>query len=194
MRKVSFLQSIHLKTVLIYMLLVLIAMQVIGVYFVRQLETTLKENFKTSIQDRANLLAYYVEEQITKDRLLEDDGATLEEDIRSLLRDYNSKDIIEVRVIDDSLKILGTSDPDNKKIVGQKSTDTRISRVIATRQSDDQEMIDPETGQRIWILTNAVISNANGDVVGAIYFVSNIQSVFGQMKQINQIFSTGTGI
>src|SRR4051812_28405760 len=113
MRKVNFLQSIHLKTVLIYMLLVLIAMQVIGVYFVRQLETTLKENFKTSIQDRANLFAYYVEEQITKDRLLKDGGATLEEDIRSLLRDYNSKstdDIIEVRVIDDSLKILGTSD------------------------------------------------------------------------------------
>ena len=34
------------------MLLILIAMQIIGVYFVRQLETTLKDNFKTSIQDK----------------------------------------------------------------------------------------------------------------------------------------------
>ncbi len=50
MRKVGFFRSIHLKIVIIYVLLILIAMQMIGVYFVRQLETTLKENFKTSIQ------------------------------------------------------------------------------------------------------------------------------------------------
>ena len=47
------------------MLLILIAMQVIGVYFVRQLETTLKDNFKTSIQDKVNILSYYLEEQLT---------------------------------------------------------------------------------------------------------------------------------
>ena len=43
-------------------------MQMIGVYFVRQLETTLKENFKTSIQEKENLLSYYIKEQLTKDR------------------------------------------------------------------------------------------------------------------------------
>ena len=73
MRKVGFFRSIHLKTVLIYMLLILIAMQVIGVYFVRQLETTLKDNFKTSIQDKVNILAYYLEEQLTMDRLPQED-------------------------------------------------------------------------------------------------------------------------
>lgn len=175
------------------MLLILIAMQVIGVYFVRQLETTLKDNFKTSIHDKVNLLAYYLEEQITKDRLPIEGETTLEGDIRNLLRDYRSTDILEVRVIDgESLKILGTSDPDSQQIVGQKSTDTRIRRVVATGQSDDQELIDPQTGKRIWILASPVISN--GEVVGAIYFVSKIENVFGQMRQINQIFSTGTGI
>ena len=60
------------------MLLILIAMQVIGVYFVRQLETTLKDNFKTSIQDKVNILAYYLEEQLTMDRLPQEDESTLE--------------------------------------------------------------------------------------------------------------------
>ena len=82
MRKVGFFRSIHHKTVLIYMLLILIAMQVIGVYFVRQLETTLKDNFKTSIQDKVNILAYYLEEQLTKERLPQEDESTLEEDIQ----------------------------------------------------------------------------------------------------------------
>ena len=45
MKKVGF-QSIHLKFVLIYMLLILIAMQVIGVYFVRELEKSLVQGFR----------------------------------------------------------------------------------------------------------------------------------------------------
>ena len=64
------------------MLLILIAMQVIGVYFVRQLETTLKDNFKTSIQDKVNILSYYLEEQLTMERLPQEDESTLEEDIQ----------------------------------------------------------------------------------------------------------------
>lgn len=192
MRKVNFFQSVHVKTVLIYMLLILLAMQVIGVYFVRELEATLKDNFKTSIYDKVNLLSYYLEEQMLKERS-PDDETTLEGDIRNLLNDYRTADIIEARVIDgESLKIIGTSDPDNQILVGQKSTDKRIWRVIATSQSDNQEQIDPKTGKRIWVLVSPV--KTNGDVVGAIYLEANIENVFGQMKQINKIFITGTAI
>ena len=174
------------------MLLIIIAMQVIGVYFVRELETTLKDNFKTSIYDKVNLLSYYLEEQILKERS-PDDGTTLEGDIRNLLNDYRTTDIIEVRVIDEeTLKIIGTSDPDNQIIVGQKSTNKRIWRVIATAQSDNQEQIDKRSGKRIWVLVSPV--KANGEIVGAIYLESNIENVFGQMKQINKIFITGTVI
>ena len=70
------------------MLLILIAMQVIGVYFVRQLETTLKDNFKTSIQDKVNILSYYLKEQLTMERLPQVDESTLEDDIQNLLHDY----------------------------------------------------------------------------------------------------------
>ena len=49
-----------------------------------------------------------------------------------------SVDILEVRVIDgESLKILGTSDPDNQGLSVKESTELRIQRVIAiggTRQ------------------------------------------------------------
>ena len=47
MRKVSFFHIDPSKTVLIYMLLILIAMQIIGVYFVRQLE----DNFKGQLSN-----------------------------------------------------------------------------------------------------------------------------------------------
>ncbi|MBU8881260.1 cell wall metabolism sensor histidine kinase WalK [Bacillus sp. FJAT-29790] len=193
MKRVGFARSIHLKFVIIYVLLILIAMQIIGVYFVRQLEFTLKDNFKTTIQDRVNLLAYYLEEQMTKERLPDEEGPSLEEDVYKLLRDYYSADITEVRVIEgDTLKILGTSDPDNQGVVGQRTTDTLSRMTIATSQQASEDFIDPHTGNRIWVLVTPI--KHNGEVKGAIYLVAKIENVFEQMRQINSIFTSGTAI
>jgi len=142
MEKVGFFRSIHLKFVIIYVLLILVAMQIIGVYFVRQLESTLQENFKDAIQERVNLLSYYVEEQMTKVRLPDEEATSREEDIRRLLSDYNSADISEVRVVDESLTILGTSDPDNQGVVGGRSTDNLIKMAIATKQPVTEDLVD----------------------------------------------------
>lgn len=193
MKKVGFFRSIHLKFVIIYVLLILIAMQIIGVYFVRQLEFTLKDNFKSTIQDRVNLLAYYLEEQMTKERQPDEDGPTLEEDVYRLLRDYYSQDITEVQVIEgDTLKILGTSDPDNQGVVGQRTTDTLTRMTIATSQQASEDLIDSHTGNRIWVLVTPI--KHNGEVLGAIYLVAKIENVFEQMRQINNIFISGTAI
>lgn len=193
MNKVGFFRSIHLKFVIIYVLLILVAMQVIGVYFVRQLEFTLKDNFKTTIQDRVNLLAYYLEEQMMKERLPDEEGPSLEEDVYKLLRDYYSADIMEVQVIEgDTLKILGTSDPDNQGLVGQRTTDTLIRMTLATSQQASEDLIDSNTGNRIWVLVTPIKNT--GEVKGAIYLVAKIENVYEQMDQINQIFISGTAI
>ncbi len=195
MKKVGFFRSIHLKFVMIYVLLILIAMQIIGVYFVRQLESTLLRNFETSIEERVNLLAYYLGEELGKERNTEDDGPTLEEAVKKILSDLKTTDISEVRLIEASTqRIIGTSDPYNQGIVGQRSTDTLIRRVIATSadEGEDVTQIDPQTGNRIWILVTPVRSD--DDVTGAIYLVAKKENVYSQMKTINNILATGTGI
>ncbi|KAF0819240.1 MULTISPECIES: cell wall metabolism sensor histidine kinase WalK [unclassified Cytobacillus] len=193
MEKVGFFRSIHLKFVIIYVLLILVAMQIIGVYFVRQLESTLQENFKDAIQERVNLLSYYVEEQMAKVRLPDEEGPSLEEDIRRLLSDYNSEDISEVRVIEgeSTLRILGTSDPDNQGLVGGRSTDNLIKMAIATNQQVTEDFVDQ--GQRMWVLVTP-IKNNNGEVNGAIYLVAKIENIYEQMREINSIFTSGIAI
>ncbi|MGY6213482.1 cell wall metabolism sensor histidine kinase WalK [Cytobacillus firmus] len=192
MEKVGFFRSIHLKFVIIYVLLILVAMQIIGVYFVRQLESTLQKNFKDAIQERVNLLTYYVEEQMTKVRLPDEEAPSLEEDIRRLLSDYDSADISEVRVVEaESLRILGTSDPDNQGVVGGRSTDNLIKMAIATKQPVKEDFVDH--GQRIWVLVTP-IKNNNGEVNGAIYLVAKIENIYEQMRQINNIFTSGIAI
>ncbi|MDZ5471677.1 cell wall metabolism sensor histidine kinase WalK [Bacillus sp. 31A1R] len=195
MKKVSFFRSIHLKFVLIYVLLIIIAMEIIGVYFVRQLESTLLKNFQTSIEERVNLLAYYLSEELVKERLPEDDGPTLEEDVRKILTDSKTPDIIEIRVIESStLKIIGTSDPLNQRIVGQRTTDNLIKRVIATSANSGEEvtLIDPQTGDRIWVLVQPI--STDGEVIGAIYLAGKVENVYSQMRTINNILATGTAM
>ncbi|NHM30278.1 cell wall metabolism sensor histidine kinase WalK [Neobacillus terrae] len=191
MRKVGFFKSIHLKFVIIYVLLILIAMQIIGVYFVRQLEETLRTNFQTSIKERVNLLAYNVVQAMDKDRTKED--PPLEDDVKKMLRDFAAGDITEVRVIDaQSLKVLGTSEANNQGIVGQRTTELRVKRSIVMEEEQSSIMIDRQTGNRIWVLSSPIKSGHK--VIGAIYLVAKIESVFEQMKTINSIFINGTAI
>lgn len=192
MNKVGFFRSIHLKFVIIYVLLILVAMQIVSVYFVRQLETTLNNNFKTTIEDSVNLLAYYLEEQIVKERFPEEGDLSLEEDVNRLLSDYNSADINEVQVIEgDSLKVLGTSDVENRSILGQKLPDPLVRLAISTGQEQNNEYING-AGQRIWVLVKPIMQD--DEVLGAIHVSAKIENVYDQLREINNIFSTGTAI
>src|SRR6185437_11376418 len=119
MQKVGFFRSIHMKFVLIYVLLIMIAMQIIGVYFVGKLEDQLVKNFQNAIEGRLPLLEYNIKEEIIKDRTAED-VPPLEAEVRNLLMDFSASDISEVRIINSRSLIIGSSVPGNQTIVGQK--------------------------------------------------------------------------
>lgn len=191
MKKVGFFRSIHVKFVIIYVLLLLVAMQIIGVYFVKQLEETLRTNFQTSLKQRVDLLAYNIVEEMEKERTPED--PTLEEEIKKILRDFDAGDISEVRVIENrSLKILGTSHPSNQGVVGQRTTELQVKQSMVLEEEQSAIKIDKQTRHRIWVLSTPIKSGKK--VIGSIYLVAKIENVFAQMKTINGIFATGTAI
>jgi two-component system, OmpR family, sensor histidine kinase VicK len=190
MRRVGFFKSITLKLVLMYILLILVAGQIIGVYFVRQLEETLTTNFQTSLKGQVNMLGYNLVEQMEKERLPED--PTLEEDVRKILRDFvAADDITEAMLIDASLKIIGTSESNDQNVVGQRTTELRIKRALLLEEEQSEILID-SNGHRIWVLAYPVKSD--GKTIAAIHIEANIESVFEQMSMINNILATGTAI
>ncbi len=64
--KVGFYKSIQFKLIIIYVLLILIAMQIIGVYFTKQLEEQLVSNLFETLDERANILQYNISQEMTK--------------------------------------------------------------------------------------------------------------------------------
>ncbi|EAG8119346.1 cell wall metabolism sensor histidine kinase WalK [Listeria monocytogenes] len=191
MHKMRFFQSVQFKLVIMYLLLIIVAMQVIGAYFVRELEGQLEKNFQDFITNSITLLDYNAREEIIKNS---DNSVKLQNDIRELLVDYSraSSNLIEVRIVDDKGKILGTSNLNNQGIVGQKSNDPLVKRTLSLGTTSEDKIYKDESNKnnRVWVNVSSIKNK--GQVIGAIYLVADIESVYKQVDDITNIFITGT--
>ncbi|HEL7359464.1 TPA: cell wall metabolism sensor histidine kinase WalK [Listeria monocytogenes] len=191
MHKMRFFQSVQFKLVIMYLLLIIVAMQVIGAYFVRELEGQLEKNFQDSITNSITLLDYNAREEIIKNS---DNSVKLQNDIRELLVDYSraSSNLIEVRIVDDKGKILGTSNLNNQGIVGQKSNDPLVKRTLSLGTTSEDKIYKDESNKnnRVWVNVSSIKNK--GQVIGAIYLVADFESVYKQVDDITNIFITGT--
>lgn len=192
MLKKKFFQSVQFRLVIIYILLIILAMQVIGVYFVRELESRIENNFKESIRSSMTFLNYNTREEILNDsENTSKEQALIEQSLTDFVQANDS--INEVRVLDSRGKILGTSNKDNQGIVGQKSNDTLVKRALSLGNgSEDKIFIDQANKKRVWVNVSPIKNK--GQVIGAIYLVADIQTVYQQVDDITNIFVTGIAI
>ena len=194
MHKVSFFKSIHVKVVLIYVLLIIIALQIIGIYFSSELEQNVKENFQQSIYQRIDLVQYNIREELLKER--DESTPNIEQSLSAILREFKTSDINEILIIDNLNKVLATSDANNQSIVGQRFNNTNVTKAISVETYSEEIALDSDTRKRVWVLATPIFNNVGPDneVIGAIYIESNIEKVFEQMSEINRIFAVGTSI
>lgn len=190
MQKVSFFKSIHVKLVLIYVLLIIIALQIIGIYFSKQLEENLKTNFQDSIRQRIELVHYSIREEMIKER---DETEPLEVSLNKILQEFSTDDINKIQVVNNRYRILATSEANNQAIIGQRASEELIRQAMSAEMLLDSISLDGETGQRVWVLVSPISDTVgpNGEIRGAIYVQSNIEKVYEQLNEINRIFAAG---
>lgn len=189
MKKFSIFSSIRLKFILFFVLLILLAMEIIGVYFVRELEKELTRNFKDSILNRVNLLTYNLEEEFLKERDSEE-SLQFEDDVKKLLIDNKSSDIEEMRVYDKDLRVIATSDPGSQDKVGQRTTDIVVTRTFVTEEMIEKMSIDKSTNERKWLLYVPI--KVDNEIEGILFIEGKIERVFEQIQVINQVLINGT--
>ncbi|MCY8563362.1 cell wall metabolism sensor histidine kinase WalK [Bacillus sonorensis] len=191
MNKVGFFRSIHFKFTLIYVLLIIVAMQIIGVYFVRAMEDNLLRSYKDSLDQRVNNLSYYLEQEMTKDRSTES-STTLKEDAERILNDFSKEgEILEVSLIDKSYEVIATSNPYNREVAGKKTTEGIIKRTLLVGLPYENKFFDPERDSKVRISVTP-IKKANQETIGAIYVVASMDDVYNQIRTINMILASGT--
>lgn len=110
------LQSLHTKLVIVYVLLIIIGMQIIGLYFTNNLEKELLDNFKKNIMQYAKQL------EISIEKVYDEKGSVnAQKDIQNLLSEYaNRQEIGEIRFIDKDQIIIATTKQSNRSLINQK--------------------------------------------------------------------------
>ncbi|GAA0501939.1 cell wall metabolism sensor histidine kinase WalK [Salinibacillus aidingensis] len=188
--KVSFFQSVGFKIILVYIFLLLITIELIGVYFDTELERNMESNFKSSIENRIQLLTYSLEEAFTKERTEGD--PTLQQEVQTILSEFDSQDITELQVIDSEMRIIGTTSQFNENIIGKITTREDVQRLFSFQtQLPYRKTYDPETGTRTLVNTIPVF-NQSDEIVGAVFVEASMEEVFNQLENITKIFMNGT--
>lgn len=183
------LQSLHTKLVIAYVLLIIIGMQIIGLYFTNSLEKELTNNFMKNIKQYATQLEVNIE------RIYKDNPSNAQKEVQSLLNEYaNRQEIEEIRFIDKDQIIMATAKLSSHSLINQKVNDNSVQKAISLGEANSHNVLkDYGNGkERIWIY-NLPVKNGN-DVIGNIYIESNINDVYNQLNNINQIFIIGTAI
>lgn len=193
MKKVGFFRSIQLKFIIIYILLLVIAIQVIGSYVARELESELLNNFKDTINDRIDLLSYNLEQAFERERTEDPSEQTLQEEIQSIVVDVDRSQQSTIQVINSQGRVLGTNDYLNQDIIGKKNTEDIVQKSIKFRTSLDTSQLDSKTGERVFLRVEPIIDH-DDTVLGVIYLKTSLEGVYDQLQKINEIFLKGSMI
>lgn len=183
------LQSLHIKLVIIYVLLIVIGMQIIGLYFTNTLERELTENFQDNIETQVDLIDTRIKELHTE---YADDQESMDEEVQSLLSEFgNRPEIEEIRFVNTDNILIGTSRISNEPSIGSRINQSLTEEAITTGSRNEEIFVNVnQDNQRTWLLNHPVVNEEQ--ILGAIYVASNIETVYQQLEAINNTFIIAT--
>lgn len=183
-KKIRLIHSIHFKIPMLFILLLLVSLQLIGAYFIRELETKMISNFDSQMSLNAGFL-----EKTLQPILMADDTEKLEESVQTILSDFTGANILETQVMDEQGYILGINDQTLQSLIGTKSTDRDVQQVILLDAPSSYQYVKEDTNSRVLKNISPIYSTDNtGTLIGVLVMESNIESVYSQMSQTVSIF------
>lgn len=173
-------RSIQSKLILVYLLLVLVAMEVTGLYLLRQLQNVyvskVQEDVSTSMQLLAGQLA-----NLQRDGRLE----------TTSVQGYAERWPFEVIVLDENQTVVGANRrrPDASQLIGQKLTADDVS---PARLGTVTRRIGMENGVRTAFEARPV--TFEGNVIGVVYAKASLEEAYSRVGDIRDILLVATAL
>lgn len=194
MKRTRLFHTIQVKLIIIYVLLILIAMQLIGVYFISTLKNSLTSSFSDNLNEQVNMLTVLVEGTLTSG--LAETGETTDEqmtqDLNNLVSSLFNISQAEIQILDASGRVLATSVADHRVDIGLKNPTLAVSRALQGIRDNEEEIIDA-AGDRKKVIARPAFDTSRGQnrVVGVVYIVASMEDLYETMSSINRIFVSG---
>lgn len=191
-KSISFFNSVHFKIPLMFILLLLLTLQIVGAYFIRQLETEMVTSFDSQME----LQVGYLKETVQP--ILQDEDLNTAErtaQLNTAIRRFSSSELIEIQVLDENGFLLATTNPTNQAHIGQRSTDADVEQARFTATRTEVEMVDSNQDGRIKKYVEPVFQiNSTNNMVGLVNATVNLESVYDQVQQIVFIYISSSAL
>lgn len=183
-KKIRFFQSVNFKIAIAFILLLLISIEIIGAYFIRELEQNTITDFENLTNAQVESLAKNLTDELGKSDVSRTEA---NENIRKVLDDFVSSDTLEARVVDDRGLVRATTDLTKQNDVGKKNDLKDLNDFSNSRK---KEIID--SGKRVWINIEPIYSSTGTTPIGVLYVRSNIESRYNDVNDVALIFFTAS--
>ena len=180
--KLKFYQSIKFKIALVFALMLMLTLECVGAIFVRQLEHQNLNTFKQTIE-----LPSYVDNSLSE-QLVNTNHKKANQKIRKILAEVNNNNISEIRVIDSQGVVRGTSNFDNRNMIGQKTTEQMVKATLVNNRSHTENVYDNSNHTRYYVNIIPLVDNSNNNVVGVVYLRASLESVYSNINSITLIY------
>ncbi|QNO15038.1 HAMP domain-containing protein [Alkalicella caledoniensis] len=175
-------KSIQYKLILIYVLLLLFAFQVLGVFLIQSLENYYLAEFKDGIKSQGQLLSSFVSRHLYEK---EYDITTINQLVREFSQPITMADIY---IISNSGIVVSAS-RGKERYVNTRVVQHEVTRAIMGTPGEAVRP-NPETGSRDYFYATPVFYEQSQ--VGTIYIVASLISVDNTLAKVRNILIIGT--
>lgn len=184
-KKVHFFQSVNFKIAITFILILVIAIQIIGAYFIRELEDTTIKSFKNDIDNRLSSLVVTIGSELAKDE--EQTMEATNTNIKRILDNSSYSDILEIRVVDKNGLIRGYySEYNDTNNVGKKNDLAVLDDFSTARQFVESDEI------RSLINVQPIQSPTGEATIGGLYVKSDLENKYKEISETALIFFTAS--
>lgn len=184
----SFFSSIHFKVALVFTLTLLVTLEVVGAFFVKQLERQSLDTVKSQIA-----LKPYATDTLTSELVKSDDYYKINEEIYKTLNSINNPTISEISVVDANGVIRGTSDVNAQETINRKTTDSNIKAALSGNKYN-KSPIEESNDKRYQVVVKPLVNAQSTDnrIVGVVVVRANLEPTYKSLNNIALIFFTAS--
>ncbi|MFL2127914.1 cell wall metabolism sensor histidine kinase WalK [Ruoffia sp. FAM 26255] len=184
-RPFRFFQSIYFKIPLLFVFILVITFQFIGVIFIDQLETQTVDNFKVQINTQADFLANNITPILSNS---DQESQSVLNQLRQTLETFSSTAPARLEVINNAQTIIATNQGLDQSSIGNQTTDADARNVLLYQNELRSEYSDPETDAPIYKLIKPIFGTTQTTLLGVLVIEANMEQIYSQNNNIIDLF------
>ena len=183
-RPFRFFQSIYFKIPLLFIFILLIVFQFIGVYFINELESQSVNQFKTQINSQADFLTNNLEPILLK----ENTDPNVSKQLTQVLDTFATSSPTKLWVVNTQETIVGTNQDLSGNGIGTQTNMPGLREVLLTHKTMAIETRVNGSKDRVYQIIKPIMSPDNENILGVIVVEANMESIYVQTNNIISLF------